>query len=710
MSDAVNKPESRHARVLSVKDPQSLRPSFDTAPNAAFEQLFRSAPMTMWVYDLETLEFVRVNRAAVERYGYPEDEFLRMRVTDIHPEDEIHRLRNHIQELRNDLPSSRRIHRYWQHRLGNGEIIWADTYSQPFEYQGRRCAIVSATDVTRRKQAEDRLKVQNAYFRQLFDASPEAIVLLDPDDRVVDVNHRFQALFGYALGELRAERLESRLVPGFLQREVRDSYQRMSRPGPVHQHTQRLHKDGSLVDVAVSAFPIEVEGAGIGTYLMYTPLDPERAAPKRDSRPSPPEAAVGMLQRADLVAELGRLAGDAGTGHAILYVDLDQFARINQTCGHNAGDLLLVRVSETVRAHAGTAKPAYLGGDRYALLLESSDEKQALTLARQVSAAIEAIAFRWDGRIHHIGADIGVAVIRDARINAYEQLAMAETACGVAKAKGHGQLHLADTAAREVLQWEDETLWTTKVRSALKQARFVLHAQRLTSLRQQEAAPRHEILLRMLNEDGTLVSPSRFLRHAAHIGVVREIDDWVLDTVLKALGPGGVRANWAGTLHLNVAEETLRDAEAGAHIARKLAAAGIAGSRLCFELSETVVARNPDRARRFMETVRAAGCQVALDDFGAELSSLQALRDLPLDFLKIDGAFMERLSEHAGNQAVVEGLGLMARQLGMRTVAECVDNSATLECVHTLGVDFAQGYGVHQPEPFYPTRPPPAAT
>lgn len=704
MSDAANKPESRHARILSVKDPQSVRPSFEAGADAAFEQLFRGAPMTMWVYDLDTLEFVRVNRAAVERYGYPEDEFLQMRITEIHPEDETHRLRNHIQELRSDLPSGRRVARYWRHILSSGETIWVDTYSQPFEYQGRRCAIVSATEVTRRRQAEDRVKVQNAYFRQLFDASPDAIVLLDGDDRVVDVNGRFQSLFGFALEDIRGDRLETSLVPDFLQHEVRNSYQRMGRAGRIHEHTQRLRKDGSLAQVAVSTFPIEVEGARVGTYLMYTDLGEGRSVPQRD-RPPPPEPAQGMLERAGLVAELGRLRREGAGGHTLLYIDLDQFSRINQACGHNAGDLLLLRVSETVRGCAGAAKAAYLGSDKYALLLEGTEEKSASALARMVAHGIEAIGFRWDGRMHRIGASIGIAIVRDPQISSREQFAVAETACGVAKAKGRGQIHLADTAARDVLKWEDETLWTTKVRSALKQKRFVLYAQRLTPLRQHQDLPRHEILLRMLNEDGTLASPSRFLAHAAHIGAVRDIDDWVLSTVLQVLAQGGVHEGWSGTLHLNMAEESLRDDDLGERIVERLAAAGIAGSRLCFELSEAVAARNPSRARRFAETVRAAGCEVALDDFGAELSSLQSLRNLPADYLKIDGLFMERLNEDTANQAVIEGVSVMARHLGIKTVAECVDNSATLECVHVLGVDFAQGYGIHQPEPFYPIRP-----
>lgn len=705
MSDAADKSGSRHGRVLSITDPQSIRPSFEIGADAAFEQLFRGAPMTMWVYDLETLQFLRVNHAAVEKYGYAESAFLEMRVTDLHPKEELHRLRKHVQELRQDLPSGRRVARYWRHILENGESIWVDTYSQPFDYRGRHCAIVSATEVTRRKQAEDRVKVQNAYFRQLFDASPEAIVLLDRDDLVIDINQRFQTVFGYALEDLRGQRLEASLVPDFLLHEVRNSYQRMGRAGRVHEHTQRRRKDGSLVEVAVSAFPIEVEGARIGTYLMYRGLSEQSAAPKRDMRPPPPEAAAGMLEREGLMTELARRRREGAGGHSLLLVDLDQFARINQACSHNAGDVLLLRVSEAIRAHAGSAMPAYLGGDEFALLLEGSDEQQASRLARDVASAIEALRFRWDGRVHPVSASVGVAVIREPAMSSREQLLLAETACGVAKAKGLGQVHMADAAAREVLNWENETLWTTKVRAALKQGRFVLHAQRLTSLRQQEDAPRHEILLRMLNEDGTLASPGRFLTHAAHIGAVRDIDDWVLATVLRSLASGGLQEGWRGTLHLNIAEESLRDAELGERIVERVAASGVAASRLCIEVAESVAARNPGRARRLAATLRAAGCEVALDDFGAEFSSLQSFRDLPVDYLKIHGAFMERLNEDAASQAVVEGVSLIARQLGIKTVAACVDNSATLECVHTLGVDFAQGYGIHRPEPFYPTRP-----
>lgn len=704
MSDALNKPNPRHARILATPDHQPPLPHVEPAADAAFEQLFRGAPMPMWIYDLDTLEFVRVNRAATEKYGYPADKFLRMHVQDLHPQDEVRRLRNHVREICRDLPSSRRIARYWRHRLASGKFIWADTYSQPFDYQGRHCAIVSATDATRRKEAEEHLKVQNAYFRQLFDASPEAIVLLDRDDHVVDINRRFQEMFGYELDELRGVRLESRLVPDFLQREVRESYQRMGRAGRLHERTQRRRKGGALAEVAISAFPIEVEKASVGTYLMYTDLGETPAKTRREPRPRP-EAAMGMLERSDLIAELGRRRhAEMAQGHTLLFLDLDQFARINQDCGHNAGDMLLLRVSEVIRGHAGSDQAAYLGSDEYALLLDGVDEARARSLAQEISAAVAAIRFRWDGRLHQVGVSVGIVVIREPAISSREQLGMAETACRVAKAKGPNGIHAADSATRSVLQWEDDTIWSTKVRSALTQQRFVLYAQRLTPLRQQDA-PRHEILLRMVNEDGSLASPSRFLMHAARMGAVREIDDWVLGTVLQALSAGGVHEHWAGTLHLNVGEESLRDAEIGARVVQRLGVAGVNGSRLCFEISEAAASRNPGRTRRFTETVRAAGCQVALDDFGAELTSLQSLRDLPADYLKIDGAFVERLSEDQGSQAVVEGLSVMARQLGIKTVAECVDNNATLECVHTLGVDFAQGYGVHRPEPFYPTRP-----
>ena len=705
MSDAPSKSGSRHARVLSVTDPQSIRPRSETGADGAFEQLFRGAPMTMWVYDLDTLQFLRVNYAAVEKYGYSESTFLEMRITDLHPQEDLHRLRKHVQELRHDLPSGRRIARYWQHILENGETIWVDTYSQPFDYKGRHCAIVSATEVTRRKQAEDRAKVQNAYFRQLFDASPEAIVLLDHEDRVIEVNRQFQTVFGHTLEELHGQRLESRLVPEFLRHEVRDSYQRMGRQGRIHERTQRTRKDGSLVDVSVSAFPIELEKARVGTYLMYEELGEPHIVSKRGTRPPPPEPAAHMLERDGLVAELGRRRHEGLGGHTLLLVDLDQFARFNQACGHNAGDLLLLRVSEAIRAHAGSARPAYLGGDKYALLLDGTDDKQASALAREVVAAIEAIQFRWDGRVYRISAGVGVALIRQPALSSREQFQLAETASGVAKAKGRGQVHVADTSAREVLQWENETLWTTKVRAALRQEHFVLQAQRLASLRQKEDAPRHEILLRMLNEDSSLASPGRFLAHAAHIGAVRDIDDWVLDTVLRSLASGGVQEDWSGSLHLNLAEESLRDAALGEHIVEKVKASGVPASRLCFEVPEAVAARNPGRARRLAATLRSAGCEVALDDFGAELTSLQSFRDLPVDYLKIHGVFMERLNEDAASQAVIEGISVIARQLGIKSVAKGVDNSATLECVHALGLDFAQGYGIQLPEPFYPTRP-----
>jgi len=391
--------------------------------------------------------------------------------------------------------------------------------------------------------------------------------------------------------------------------------------------------------------------------------------------------------------------------HALVYVDLDQFKVVNDTCGHLAGDELLRQVGLRLKRLVNPRDViARLGGDEFGLLLHDCSIEEAMRLAESLCDAVSHYRFAWDGRGFEITASIGVCAIDSDTISVEDVLSAADAACYVAKDQGRNrvQLYFGGEICKGKRQ---EMQWVTRLQKALEENRFQMWQQQILDLKG-GIAPHSghvEMLLRLIDEEGRVVAPGVFFPAAERYGLMPAIDRWVIQHLLLDSPPYPLLADTARRTEMNYAINlsgaSLNDDRFLIFLEDALRRTHMATPALCFEITETVAVANFGRVREVMQHLRQFGCRFALDDFGSGMSSFSYLKNLPVDSLKIDGALVRNIVDDAADLAMVEAITRVGSVLGLKTVAEFVETDATLQRLREIGVDYAQGYAIHRPEP-----------
>jgi len=415
------------------------------------------------------------------------------------------------------------------------------------------------------------------------------------------------------------------------------------------------------------------------------------------------DALTGLVNRSEFEVRLRRVlqkVGEDRSEHALLYLDIDQFKLVNDSCGHAIGDQLLQEVgklfSATIRARDTLAR---LGGDEFAIILEHCPVEQAQRIAQQICDAMSNFRFSHDDRSFRVGASIGLVPVDDRWTTTAAIMQAADASCYAAKEAGRNRVHLwldTDTAIRVRA---GEMQWAMRIEHALDQNQFVLHAQRIEDLGSKAQGIRAEALLRMLQDDGDLVPPGAFLPAAERFHLASRIDRWVLQHALAWLqGLPDVRA--IRTLSINLSGQSIGDRAFHRHAIEAFREAGPRiCAQVCVEITETAAVTNMADAAVFIRQIRALGVQVALDDFGAGASSFGYLKTLPVDYLKIDGQFVRDVVDDPMDEAAVRCFAEVARIVGVKTVAEFVDRPEVLAKLRIMGIDYAQGFLLHRPAP-----------
>lgn len=396
---------------------------------------------------------------------------------------------------------------------------------------------------------------------------------------------------------------------------------------------------------------------------------------------------TGLFNRAYLDAHLPSVVARARCAgpSALLYLDLDNFKIINDTLGHAAGDRLLgIIANELKRIVRDGDTVVRFGGDEFVMILEKASLTEAEALAERIRDLLDHLVFHQEGQTFPVAGSIGLIPVTG-DISPEDLIAGADSACYRAKAKGRNRVEIRRGHENDLETLGREVNWRTRIRDALEGDHFVLWTQPITCVRTGEIVF-HEGLLRLRQPDGTLVGPDAFLPAARRFQLMTEIDRRVIQLVLRHL-----HQTSSFDLSVNLSVESLADPSFIHLLQQTFSAAGVVPSRVILEISEQGIIENFTRARQAIEVMRSFGFRVALDDFGAGFSSLKHLRLLPLDILKIDGAFIRGLPNDPKNQILVRAVADMARQLQILTVAEFVDGPATLALLGDLGVDYAQG-------------------
>jgi diguanylate cyclase (GGDEF)-like protein len=397
-----------------------------------------------------------------------------------------------------------------------------------------------------------------------------------------------------------------------------------------------------------------------------------------------------------------------GSHHSLLYMDLDQFRLVNDTCGHIAGDELLRQLSALIKTKVRNGDIlARLGGDEFGVLLEDCSVDQAMEIAEILRQDIANLRFHWQGKRFETGASIGVAPIAADSENAAGILSAADAACYVAKDKGRNRIQLF-SCGEEFTRKLGEMDWISRITHAFEENRFRLYYQNIQSIPAQNDCLEHrEILLRMIDEKGILVTPGEFIPAAEKYNLMPTIDRWVIRTLFAMESSywremhaecQGCENSCEVFCSINLSGASLNDDFFLDFLRDQIAKYDIPPRAVCFEITETVAVNNLQSISKFIQELKTLGFRFALDDFGSGMSSFTYLKSLPVDFLKIDGALVKEIVHNKIDLCMVDAIHRIAKEMGIETIAEYVENDAILEVLNTIGVNYSQGYGIHMPE------------
>ncbi len=563
-------------------------------------------------------------------------------------------------------------------------------------------ALVVAHDVTAARLREDELRQANARFERLFAETPHGTLLLDVHGNVVQANPALcelllmplEAVVGRSVAEL----------PGFDGHEP-SQLAALLRGELGRTAAERTLRPGEPDEVTVAATVVALtDGEGRVENLLVTVVDVSER--KRFEQTlahladHDPLTGLGNRRKFDieLTAHLDRCRRYGASG-ALLMVDLDNFKQVNDTLGHSAGDELIVSVADVLRRRMRTSDVVVrLGGDEFAVLLPGADREASESVARDVVHLVRDQVRVLDGnRSRKVTTSVGVVLIQDPEITPAELLSTADMTMYDAKDAGRDQFVVHDSSEFATPRTAARMAWANRIAAALDDHRFVLHAQPVKDLRSGRITGA-ELLLRMVDEEGDLVMPGRFLYIAERTGLITDIDTHVVSCAVDVLEQ--VQAiDPTFSIEVNLSGHSVGNPQLARHITREVQRSGVDPHGLVFEITETAAVSNIETARAFAEQIGALGCRFALDDFGAGFGSFYYLKHLLFDFVKIDGEFVAKAPSNPTDQLILSSIVGIAGGLGKETIAEFVADAEILDVVTRLGVDHAQGYHIGRPAP-----------
>jgi len=477
--------------------------------------------------------------------------------------------------------------------------------------------------------------------------------------------------------------------------------------GSEHSKTiQRL--DGSTVSVTLVGAPIRSAGKVTGAVLVLHDMTQERQYIANLSWQATHDALTGLANRREFEFRLEQVlhptAQHLGEHHALMFLDLDQFKLVNDTCGHAAGDELLRHICALLQSDLREGDTlARLGGDEFGILLENCPAAVAEKIAESLRHTVQSLHFVWKGRPFMTTVSIGLVHLGHTPTTLETSLRAADMACYMAKEKGRNRVQVYHADDSELSLRFGEMAWVQRLHMALEENRFCLYAQEISPLRPTDGGDGHiEILLRLHDEAGRIILPDSFIPAAERYGLMTSLDRWVVENVFKIINrcmqerPGRPMAMCA----INLSGITIGDEDFLGFLREKFHTYNIPPGMICFEITETSAIANLGSAIRFINELKALGCHFSLDDFCAGMSSFAYLKHLPVDFLKIDGSFVKDMLDDPINRAMVEVINHIGHVMGKRTIAEFVETPQIEQALLEIGVDYAQGYLIERPQLF----------
>jgi diguanylate cyclase (GGDEF)-like protein/PAS domain S-box-containing protein len=561
--------------------------------------------------------------------------------------------------------------------------------------------------VRRTSVIEQALAQAKEHAEVTLHALGEAVLTADASGNVVYLNPAAERLTGWRSSEAHGKPLHEIYS---LQEET--TSRPLSHPafcgqihGPVaglQQHATLTNRNQDQFIVNDLASPLCTKnGEVFGTVVISRDVTQERQMSQQLSWQASHDSLTGLLNRNEFEAILRLLIQDAkvsGKHHALMYMDLDQFKIVNDTCGHFAGDELLKQLAQLLLPKIRESDTlARLGGDEFGLILEGCQLKQASDIAQQLLDLVKDFRFVWNDKTFSIGMSIGLVAITSLNKDLVSTLSAADAACFIAKDKGRHRVWIHHTDDDDVVQHKGEMEWVSRLNDALDKDRFELYVQHVKPIKRPLDGYYHEILLRLKQADGSLVSPMAFIPAAERYGLMTAIDRWVIRQAFQWLSQHKAVYKRSDIFAINISGQSLADPQFLPFCVNEYKRHSIVPAQVCLEITETAAIANWSHANQLFAALKDMGFKFALDDFGSGMSSFGYLKYLPLDYIKIDGSFVKDMVLDQVDKTFVEVINQIGHVMALKTIAEFVEDDQTVELLQKIGVDFAQGFSIHKP-------------
>ncbi len=711
----------------------------NSTDNLLFQNIFNSSPVAFGLSD-KTGTILKLNTMFIKTFGY-----------DI---DDIPTVSHWWPKAYPNLEYRDWVVKMWDERIAESQQT--NTEFEPFEVNIRckdgtqRVVLISAAplkdsyteiflvifyDITEVKQAETKIgelsyslanmsaSIDHQHTELLIEkekaeASAERLKLAmrGANDGLWDwdvagdnmyFSPRWKSMLGYAEDEIvdDFETWQGLVHPDEIDTAIAQIQDFMEKKVERYENEFRMrHKNGSYINILSRAFVVESDEGNI-TRVVGTHIDitERKKAEQQLNYQASHDSLTGLVNRREFERRVQLLLSSSkqhDQSHALCYLDLDQFKVVNDTCGHAAGDELLRQIAallkEVVR---GSDTLARLGGDEFGILIEHCSPDNAYRVTTAIQAVIEEYQFVWDKSSFRVGVSIGLVHITDKTNNLTELLKVADLACYMAKEKGRNRIHVHFDDDAELAERHGEMHWVKRLQHALNEERFCLYAQMIEPLK--ESAGEHfELLIRMIGEDGEIILPGAFLPSAERYNLICQLDKWVISNAMSLLKSHPEFLNRIDFISINLSGQSITDERFLEFVLNEIHDLKGNATKICFEITETAAITNLFLAGKFISELRKLGCRFALDDFGSGLSSFGYLKNLAVDYLKIDGVFVKDIVFDPIDRAMVKSINEIGQVMGMETIAEFVETEEIKIMLKEIGVDYAQGYGIHKPQPF----------
>ena len=566
------------------------------------------------------------------------------------------------------------------------------------------------SDISERKRAETAVIQEKEKAQVTLQSIGDAVIATDAGGRIEYLNPVAEDLTGWESQEVQGKLLPEvfTILNEATGEPLEDPVSRSLREGRViadADHTVLVNRRGQKIAIQDSAAPIrDRAGHIIGVVMVFHDVSKERRLRRALAYQASHDVLTGLINRREFENRLNEALltarSDAGATHVLLYLDLDQFKLVNDTGGHQAGDRLLKEITGILQTRIRTKDTiARLGGDEFGILLQDCTAERAAKIADTLRQAIREYRFEWQDGAMNVGASIGIVEINNTSESIGSVMSAADVACYAAKDSGRNRVHMYQYGAAP--ERHREMQWVSRLTRACEENRLELYYQPIVPIgANRDTRGHYELLVRMRGEHGELVLPAEFIPAAERYNIMPMIDRWVVSKALGALAhyrdDGDPRQGY--TISINLSGTSLNDDRFLEFLINELQTHDLSPGAVCFEITETAAISNLPNVVHFMREFRARGCQFSLDDFGSGLSSFMYLKNLPVDYLKIDGQFIQNVTTDHVDRSMVEAITQVGHAMGIKTIAERVETAEVLACLAEIGVEYAQGIYIAAPE------------